>query len=269
MRVWIPRRHRPRVSSGQFGRRRTAVAWKEAESLLDPEAAFEEASGLSIDDLWREAEAATAGLTKAELARLLLVTGAKYNCGLRPETHTSRAQAAAFWRALHLRDLALAHACALGRDAAWRCFVERFGDPLTQAAIGIAGAASLGKELADSLYSDMYGLTCRDGERRSPLASYAGRGSLMGFLRTSLAQRHVDHHRRTHTRNADRAVKTILPPSRFRILRPVYSRILARRSPSLCALSTAKSGSSCPLGFWMKGLSSKSRACCMSHEARP
>ena len=37
----------------------------------------------------------------------------------------------------------------------------------------------------------------RDGERRSPLESYRGRGSLIGWLRTTLAQRHVDHHRRT------------------------------------------------------------------------
>ncbi len=29
------------------------------------------------------------------------------------------------------------------------------------------------------------------------LHSYRGRGSLMGWLRTTLAQRHVDHHRRT------------------------------------------------------------------------
>ena len=54
-----------------------------------------------------------------------------------------------------------------------------------------------GPRLADQLYGELYGLTERDGERRCPLESYRGRGSLMGWLRTTLAQRHVDHHRRT------------------------------------------------------------------------
>jgi RNA polymerase sigma-70 factor (ECF subfamily) len=36
-----------------------------------------------------------------------------------------------------------------------------------------------------------------DGERRSPLATYSGRGSLIGWLRTTLVQRFRDHHRRT------------------------------------------------------------------------
>jgi RNA polymerase sigma-70 factor (ECF subfamily) len=70
--------------------------------------------------------------------------------------------------------------------------------PLTRAAIAITGSATRGHDLADSLYSELFGLTERDGERRSPLASYSGRGSLLGWLRTTLAQRHIDHHRRTH-----------------------------------------------------------------------
>src|SRR5262249_28462122 len=38
--------------------------------------------------------------------------------------------------------------------------------------------------------------TERGEQRRSPLAYYSGRGSLKGFLRATLAQRHVDHIRR-------------------------------------------------------------------------
>jgi RNA polymerase sigma-70 factor (ECF subfamily) len=70
--------------------------------------------------------------------------------------------------------------------------------PLTQAAIAITGSATLGHDLADSLYAELFGLTTPGGDRRSPLASYSGRGSLLGWLRTTLAQRHVDHHRRTY-----------------------------------------------------------------------
>jgi RNA polymerase sigma-70 factor (ECF subfamily) len=85
----------------------------------------------------------------------------------------------------------------MGRDAAWQRFLDSYRSSLTQAAIAITGSATAGHELADSLYAELYGLRERDGQRRSPLASYSGRGSLLGWLRTTLAQRHVDHHRRT------------------------------------------------------------------------
>ena len=154
-------------------------------------------SGIVIDELWREADAESVGLGKDELARVLLAIGVKHNFGLAPGSSATRAQVGEFWRALQLRDLALAHACALGRESAWQQFMARFRQPLTEAAIGITGSAALGQELADSLYSEMYGLTQQGGERRSPLASYSGRGSLKGFLRAALAQRNVDRYRRT------------------------------------------------------------------------
>jgi RNA polymerase sigma-70 factor (ECF subfamily) len=44
----------------------------------------------------------------------------------------------------------------------------------------------------------LYGLRQSGGVRRSPLASYSGRGSLMGWLRATLVQRFRDHHRRTY-----------------------------------------------------------------------
>jgi RNA polymerase sigma-70 factor (ECF subfamily) len=56
----------------------------------------------------------------------------------------------------------------------------------------------LGEDLADSLYAELYGLRQSGGERRSPLASYSGRGSLMGWLRATLVQRFRDYHRRTY-----------------------------------------------------------------------
>jgi RNA polymerase sigma-70 factor, ECF subfamily len=158
---------------------------------------FHEVSGISIDEFWQASGSATVGLGKAELAGILLAIGLKYNYGMAPGISASQAQIAAFWRSLQLPDLALAQACALGLEAAWARFMTLYREPLTQAAIGITGSAAMGHELADSLYSEMFGLTEREGERRSPLAYYSGRGSLKGFLRASLAQRHVDAHRRT------------------------------------------------------------------------
>jgi RNA polymerase sigma-70 factor (ECF subfamily) len=124
--------------------------------------------------------------------------GAKFNYGLTAAAHPDHAQKADFLRSLRLEDLALATACALGREVAWQRFVTLYRAPLTQAAVAITGSGTLGHDLADSLYSELYGLRQVEGQRRSPLASYSGRGSLLGWLRTTLAQRHVDHHRRTH-----------------------------------------------------------------------
>jgi RNA polymerase sigma-70 factor (ECF subfamily) len=171
-----------------------------------------ELSGLSADEFWQAADAGAVELTKDELAGVLLAVGSKYNYGLPPGACATRAQIAAFWRSLQLQDLALAHACALGRDAAWQRFMELYKEPLTQAAIGITGSASAGHDLADSLYAAMFGLTERDGERRSPLSYYSGRGSFKGFLRTTLAQRHVDNHRRTARETSLPAVELAAVP---------------------------------------------------------
>ena len=151
-----------------------------------------------IQDLWHAAEAETCGLTLDEFSAALAAVGAKFNHGLPPAALPDSAQKAAFFHSLHLPELALAHACALGREVAWQRFLSLYRASLTQAAIAMTGSATLGHDLAESLYAELYGLRQVDGVRRSPLASYSGRGSLLGWLRTTLAQRHVDHYRRTH-----------------------------------------------------------------------
>jgi RNA polymerase sigma-70 factor (ECF subfamily) len=151
-----------------------------------------------IQELWLAADAETCSLTRDEFGAALAAVGAKCHCGLPSGTRPTPGQEAAFYRSLQLPELALAQSCALGRDAAWQKFLKLYRVPLTQAAIAITGSATLGHDLADSLYAELFGLTERTGQRRSPLASYSGRGSLLGWLRTTLAQRHVDHHRRTY-----------------------------------------------------------------------
>jgi RNA polymerase sigma-70 factor (ECF subfamily) len=150
-----------------------------------------------VQELWLAAEGAECGLTCEEFGSALTSVGEKVNYGLAAGNSPDAAQRATFLRSLHLSELALAHSCVLGRDAAWQRFLNRYRSLLTQAAIAITGSATVGHELADSLYAELYGLRELDGQRRSPLASYSGRGSLTGWLRTTLAQRHVDHHRRT------------------------------------------------------------------------
>ena len=169
-----------------------------ASSSLDATQGFEELSGLSTEALWKEARCESVDLRLDEFVAALLAVGNRYNFGLAAGVIAGRSQIGNFLRGLQLPDLALAQACALGRDAAWQEFMVRFRVPLTRAAMAMTGSESAGEELADSLWPEMFGLSERSGERVSPLASYSGRGSLVGFLRTTLAQRNVDRHRRTH-----------------------------------------------------------------------
>lgn len=65
---------------------------------------------------------------------------------------------------------------------------------LLRAALQVA-PPNTARELADSLYADLYGLDERDGSRRSLFDYFHGRSSLAGWLRAVIAQRMVDHHR--------------------------------------------------------------------------
>jgi len=165
-------------------------------ALLEANPLAEQLSPL-LKKLWRESGADAYGLKQEEFNRILHRVGAPQNYGLAPEATASRSQQADFFRGLRLADLVLAQACAQGHEGAWEHFIAVHRQPLFRAAIAITGSGTLGTELADQLYAELYGLPARDGVRRSPLDSYRGKGSLMGWLRTTLAQRHVDHLRRT------------------------------------------------------------------------
>jgi RNA polymerase sigma-70 factor, ECF subfamily len=171
---------------------------QKAAPAVAPVLHFPGAPPLLLDELWTRAEAEACGLTRDEFGQVLAGVGAKVNHGLPPGAAADSRQKASFFRCLHLAELALAHGCALGREAAWERFFRLYRNQLTQAAIAITGSPTLGNDLADALYAELYGLREREGARRSPLASYSGRGSLLGWLRTTLVQRFRDHHRRTH-----------------------------------------------------------------------
>ena len=98
-------------------------------------------------------------------------------------------------KALHLEDLVLARACSAGSDFAWNDFVARFRAEMTAMAGHITRDDAAGRELADGLYADLYGMPNRDGKRISKFDYYMGRGSLKGWLRTVLAQQHVNRYR--------------------------------------------------------------------------
>ena len=120
---------------------------------------------------------------------------------------------------LHLEDLALACACSAGHEPAWEHFIRELRPVLYRAADALdpSGAA---RELADSIYADLYGIEHserkgasgearadwsepagmqgaaaiqeQDGKRKSLFRYFHGRSSLATWLRAVLAQRHVD-----------------------------------------------------------------------------
>lgn len=93
---------------------------------------------------------------------------------------------------LRVDELALARACSAGNNTAWDLFLTRFRATLYEAASRIAKDEATGRELADELYADLYGVPNASGRRVSKLDYYMGRGSLEGWLRTVLSQHFID-----------------------------------------------------------------------------
>jgi RNA polymerase sigma-70 factor (ECF subfamily) len=131
------------------------------------------------------------GLSREQFAAILNEVSAKYL-----PSGTSARETAELYASLRVEDLALARACAAGQERAWEIFMSRYREKLYDIAAYIAKESSAARELADSLYGDLYGTTTRDGQRISKLASYTGRGSLEGWLRTVMAQEFVNRYRR-------------------------------------------------------------------------
>jgi RNA polymerase sigma-70 factor len=131
-------------------------------------------------------------VSREAFARLLSDSAGKALADQRP----SASAIERYLAALHLQDLALACACADGHDAAWDEFVVTYRPVLYRAA-DATGDSARAREVADSLYAELYGLTRRNGERHSHLRYYHGRSSLATWLRAVFAQRYVDSLRGT------------------------------------------------------------------------
>jgi RNA polymerase sigma-70 factor, ECF subfamily len=132
------------------------------------------------------------GLSAEEFAAILQEICERY---LPP--HATEMERAQFCRGLQLEDLKLARACAKGSEIAWERFVTRYRPKLNDAALAIVKEESRARELADSLYAELFGTRqTPEGGRISKFASYTGRGSLEGWLRTLLAQEYVNQIRR-------------------------------------------------------------------------
>src|SRR5271170_2827173 len=161
-------------------------------SSTKPNSAVQAVVNELLADLHAKSGCEKIGLTRESFAVILCEVATKYL-----PTGATRADARTFLLTLRTDELALAQACAAGSNSAWELFLTRYREKLYQSALRIAREDSAARDLADSLYAELYGTTTRDGERVSKLASFTGRGSLEGWLRTVLAQEFVNRYRRT------------------------------------------------------------------------
>jgi RNA polymerase sigma-70 factor (ECF subfamily) len=143
-----------------------------------------------VGELFERSGAARYGMARAELERVLAAIATKYvpaDAGPQPTRE--------LLAGLRIEELVLARACAAGSEVAWQEFLTRFREKLFVAALGITKDDATARELADSLYADLYGTSTREGRRVCKLEFYTGRGSLEGWLRTVLAQEFVNRYR--------------------------------------------------------------------------
>lgn len=142
--------------------------------------------------LYEKSCAAEFGFTSAEFCGLVTEV-ANRALGQR----CSAEEVERFAESLRLEDLVLARACARGHNGAWERFLNLYREKLYTFAWAIARQDTVARELADSLYAELFGMRVKaDGRRVSKLESYLGRGSLEGWLRTVLAQEYVNWLRR-------------------------------------------------------------------------
>ena len=101
-----------------------------------------------------------------------------------------------YYDSLHVADLALACACAIGREEAWDHFVKEFRPGMYRAADAMDPSGGA-RDVATALYAELFGLKEKDGIRQSVFRYFHGRSSLQTWLRSLVSQRFVDRHRET------------------------------------------------------------------------
>jgi RNA polymerase sigma factor (sigma-70 family) len=121
---------------------------------------------------------------------------------------------------------------------AWETFVREYRPLLYRAADALDRSGGA-REIADSLYADLYGLTSGTGERQSLFRYFQGRSSLATWLRAVLAQRYVDRvraARRSEPLGEDTEPEAAPPadPDRDRyvaLVREALARAVSRLDP--------------------------------------
>jgi len=150
-----------------------------------------------VDSLYRECGAEQWQLTRKQFGQALDRSVRKRFSG---GAEATREDVEDYLKTIHVEDLALASACMEGSECAWKYFMDNYRGYLRAAAGAItkgSRAGGDGQDMADSLFAELFGLA--DGKRgeASLFRYFHGRSSLKTWLRTVLAQRHVDRLRQS------------------------------------------------------------------------
>ena len=135
------------------------------------------------------------GLTARDLGVRVQLALGKYlfRDNLRPQ----HAEIRAFIDEIRADDLCLVIACEKGDGKAWEDLVENFDSTVKSAARKISANNEDAEDLASSIWAELFGLRQdADGNKKSKLAYYSGRGSLAGWLRAVVSQLAVDQFRK-------------------------------------------------------------------------
>jgi len=100
-----------------------------------------------------------------------------------------------FINELQATDLYLGLACSSGNEFAWWDFDAGYRRFIERVAQHLASAETEAGEVVDLVYTELYGTRVVEGVRQSKFATYTGRGTLRGWLRTIVWHAVVDLHR--------------------------------------------------------------------------
>jgi RNA polymerase sigma-70 factor (ECF subfamily) len=103
-----------------------------------------------------------------------------------------------FLNELQVDDLYLALACARGSEHAWWEFDQGYRRYIERIARHLSSVETDAEEVIDSVYVELYGTRVVEGVRLSKFATYTGRGTLRGWLRTVVWHAVIDMHRARH-----------------------------------------------------------------------
>jgi RNA polymerase sigma-70 factor len=103
-----------------------------------------------------------------------------------------------FLSELQVTDLYLAMACARGNEHAWWEFDQGYRRYIERIARHLASVEVDAEEVIDSVYVELYGTRVVADVRQSKFATYTGRGTLRGWLRTVVWHAVIDMHRARH-----------------------------------------------------------------------
>ena len=137
------------------------------------------------------------GVQEQHFKDSLLKTARRYITNASDEK-VEEEELADFLRQIQCNDLFLSIACSNGDERAWWEFDQQHRAYMERVARHLAKTEIDAQEVIDTVYVELYGTRVVDGERVSKFATYSGRGSIRGWLRTVIWHSLVDLHRASH-----------------------------------------------------------------------